>query len=181
MSGPNPTRSASALTIVLDPTRASRLSEPWQYDESFCRSNDPEWFCLRMMARSPPALYQPGLLDTLAAECVKATFFLVDAQMALGYPPRGCGVTYNEGQTFWPAQPESPPSTFANMSVDDAAKRFRGRLCVPCRTVPVTQGGFLRPSSAFPGFACGKDAWRISSPRQNHYATWIPRIFLCPE
>jgi peptidoglycan/xylan/chitin deacetylase (PgdA/CDA1 family) len=58
------------------------------------------------------------VLDTLAAECVKATFFLV-GRMALGYPQL-VRRQYNEGHS------QNHPFTFAKMSVAAAAKEIEG-------------------------------------------------------
>src|SRR5260370_19809037 len=68
-------------TIVLNPAEHPRLGT-LQYDESL-PLNDHEVVLTFDDGPLPP--YTSRVLDTLAAECVKATFFLV-WRMALGYP-----------------------------------------------------------------------------------------------
>jgi peptidoglycan-N-acetylglucosamine deacetylase len=104
-------------TIVLNPTEHPRLGT-LQYEESL-PLNDHEVVLTFDDGPLPP--YTSRVLDTLAAECVKATFFLV-GRMALGYP-QWVRREYNEGHTIG-GHSQNHPFTFAKMSVDDAAKEI---------------------------------------------------------
>jgi peptidoglycan/xylan/chitin deacetylase (PgdA/CDA1 family) len=104
-------------TIVLNPAEHPRLGT-LQYDESL-PLNDHEVVLSFDDGPLPP--YTSRVLDTLAAECVKATFFLV-GRMALGYP-QVVRREYNEGHTI-AGHSQNHPFTFAKMSVDDAAKEI---------------------------------------------------------
>jgi peptidoglycan/xylan/chitin deacetylase (PgdA/CDA1 family) len=67
----------------------------------------------------PP--YTNRILDTLASECVKATFFMV-GRMVRGYPAIARRV-YNEGHTV-ANHSQSHPFTFHKMSVDQASQEI---------------------------------------------------------
>jgi peptidoglycan-N-acetylglucosamine deacetylase len=104
-------------TIVLNPAQHPLLGT-LQYDESL-PLNDHEVVLTFDDGPLPP--YTSRVLDTLAAECVKATFFLV-GRMALGYP-QWVRREYNEGHTI-AGHSQNHPFTFAKMSVGDAAKEI---------------------------------------------------------
>jgi peptidoglycan/xylan/chitin deacetylase (PgdA/CDA1 family) len=104
-------------TIVLNPAEHPKLGT-LQYDESL-PLNDHEVVLTFDDGPLPP--YTSRVLDTLAAECVKATFFLV-GRMALGYP-QVVRREYNEGHTIG-GHSQNHPFTFAKMPVDDAAKEI---------------------------------------------------------
>jgi peptidoglycan/xylan/chitin deacetylase (PgdA/CDA1 family) len=106
-------------TIVLNPAEHPRLGT-LQYDQSL-PLNDHEVVLTFDDGPLPP--YTSRVLDTLASECVKATFFLV-GRMALGYP-QVVRREYNEGHTI-AGHSQNHPFTFAKMSVDDAAKEIEG-------------------------------------------------------
>jgi peptidoglycan/xylan/chitin deacetylase (PgdA/CDA1 family) len=103
-------------TIVLNPGHP--LLGTLQYEESL-PLNDHEVVLTFDDGPLPP--YTSRVLDTLAAECVKATFFLV-GRMALGYP-QWVRREYNEGHTI-AGHSQNHPFTFAKMSVDQAAKEI---------------------------------------------------------
>src|SRR6266851_1838647 len=69
----------------------------------------------------PP--YTTRILDTLASECVKATFFMV-GRMVRGYPSIVRRV-YNEGHTV-ANHSQNHPFTFHKMSVDQASQEIEG-------------------------------------------------------
>src|ERR1700689_2914392 len=77
----NPNALGTSRTIVLDPAEHPRLGT-LQYDESL-PLNDHE--VVLTFDDGPLQPYTNRVLDALAAECTKATFFLV-GRMALGYP-----------------------------------------------------------------------------------------------
>ena len=104
-------------TIVLNPAEHPRLGT-LQYDESL-PLNDHEVVLTFDDGPLPP--YTSRVLDTLASECVKATFFLV-GRMALGYP-QVVRREYNEGHTI-AGHSQNHPFTFAKMSVDEASKEI---------------------------------------------------------
>jgi peptidoglycan/xylan/chitin deacetylase (PgdA/CDA1 family) len=104
-------------TIVLNPAEHPRLGT-LQYDESL-PLNDHEVVLTFDDGPLPP--YTSRVLDALAAECVKATFFLV-GRMALGYP-QWVRREYNEGHTI-AGHSQNHPFTFAKMSVEEASKEI---------------------------------------------------------
>ena len=104
-------------TIVLDPAEHPLLGT-LQYNESL-PLNDHEVVLTFDDGPLPP--YTSRVLDTLADECVKATFFLV-GRMALGYPQL-VRREYNEGHTI-AGHSQNHPFTFAKMSVEAAAKEI---------------------------------------------------------
>jgi peptidoglycan-N-acetylglucosamine deacetylase len=113
----NPHALGTSRTIVLDPAEHPLLGT-LQYKESL-PLNDHEIVLTFDDGPLPP--YTTRVLDTLASECVKATFFLV-GRMALGYP-RIVEREYNEGHTI-AGHSQNHPFTFAKMSVGDAAKEI---------------------------------------------------------
>jgi peptidoglycan/xylan/chitin deacetylase (PgdA/CDA1 family) len=126
-------------TIVLNPAEHPRLGT-LQYDESL-PLNDHEVVLTFDDGPLPP--YTSRVLDTLAAECVKATFFLV-GRMALGYP-QWVRREYNEGHTI-AGHSQNHPFTFAKMPVEDAAKEIEDGFA-SLRTVlgdPKTISPFFR-------------------------------------
>src|SRR5215471_11737923 len=113
----NPNAMGTSRTIVLDPVEHPLLGT-LQYDESL-PLNDHEVVLTFDDGPLPP--YTSHVLDTLAAECIKATFFLV-GRMALGYPQL-VRREYNEGHTI-AGHSQNHPFTFAKMSVENAAKEI---------------------------------------------------------
>jgi peptidoglycan/xylan/chitin deacetylase (PgdA/CDA1 family) len=148
-------------TIVLDPTEHPRLGT-LQYDESL-PLNDHEVVLTFDDGPLPP--YTSRVLDTLAAECVKATFFLV-GRMALGYP-QWVRREYNEGHTI-AGHSQNHPFTFAKMSVDDAAKEIEDGFA-SLQTVlgdPKAVAPFFR----IPGLLRQDSVEEYLAA--HHYATW---------
>ena len=148
-------------TIVLNPAEHPRLGT-LQYDESL-PLNDHEVVLTFDDGPLPP--YTSRVLDTLAAECVKATFFLV-GRMALGYP-QWVRREYNEGHTI-AGHSQNHPFTFAKMSVDDAAKEIEDGFD-SLRTVlgdPKTIAPFFR----IPGLLRQEPVEEYL--QAHHYATW---------
>jgi len=106
-------------TIVVDP-REHPLVGSMQYNESL-PLKDHEVVLTFDDGPLPP--YTTRILETLAAECVKATFFMV-GRMAQGYPAIVRRV-YNEGHTI-ANHSQSHPFTFHKMSVEHAAREIEG-------------------------------------------------------
>jgi peptidoglycan-N-acetylglucosamine deacetylase len=104
-------------TIVLDSVAHPRLGT-LQYDESL-PLNDHEVVLTFDDGPLPP--YTNRVLDTLAAQCVKATFFLV-GRMAQGYP-QIVRREFEEGHTI-AGHSQNHPFSFARMSVDEAAQEI---------------------------------------------------------
>jgi peptidoglycan/xylan/chitin deacetylase (PgdA/CDA1 family) len=106
-------------TIVVDPSEHARLGA-MQYGESL-PLNDHEIVLTFDDGPLPP--YTSRILDTLASECVKATFFMV-GRMVHGYPAVVRRV-YNEGHTI-ANHSQTHPFTFHKMSVDQASAEIEG-------------------------------------------------------
>jgi peptidoglycan/xylan/chitin deacetylase (PgdA/CDA1 family) len=104
-------------TITVDPSEHPRVGS-MQYGESL-PLNDHEVVLTFDDGPLPP--YTNRILETLASECVKATFFMV-GRMVRGYPSLVRRV-YNEGHTI-ANHSQNHPFTFHKMSVDQAAKEI---------------------------------------------------------
>src|SRR6266567_7730360 len=104
-------------TIVLDPAEHPLLGT-LQYNESVAL-NDHEVVLTFDDGPVPP--YTTRVLDTLASECVKATFFMV-GRMVRGYPSIVRRV-YNEGHTI-ANHSQNHPFTFHKMTVEHASQEI---------------------------------------------------------
>jgi peptidoglycan/xylan/chitin deacetylase (PgdA/CDA1 family) len=102
-------------TIAIDPSEHPRVGS-LQYSESL-PLNDHEVVLTFDDGPLPP--YTNRILDTLASECVKATFFMV-GRMVQGYPSIVRRV-YNEGHTV-ANHSQTHPFTFSKMTADQAAR-----------------------------------------------------------
>src|SRR5215468_5246884 len=111
---PNPNALGTSRTIAIDPNEHQRLGS-FQYRETL-PLNDREVVITFDDGPLPP--FTPHILDTLAKECVKATFFMV-GRMARTYPQLVKRV-YAEGHTIG-NHSQSHPFSFARMTVDHAA------------------------------------------------------------
>src|SRR5437763_7302938 len=101
-------------TIAVDPSQHARIGS-MQYGESL-PLNDREVVLTFDDGPLPP--YTNRILETLASECVKATFFMV-GRMARGYPSLVRRI-YNEGHTI-ANHSQNHPFTFNKMTVDQAS------------------------------------------------------------
>lgn len=106
-------------TLVVDPNEHVRLGS-FQYNESL-PLRDGEVVLTFDDGPLPP--YTNRILDTLASECVKATFFMV-GRMVQGYPAMVRRV-YNEGHTI-ANHSQTHPFTFHKMSVEQASQEIEG-------------------------------------------------------
>jgi peptidoglycan/xylan/chitin deacetylase (PgdA/CDA1 family) len=104
-------------TIVVDPNEHPRVGS-MQYTESL-PLKDREVVLTFDDGPLPP--YTNRILDTLASECVKATFFMV-GRMVRGYPSVVRRI-YNEGHTV-ANHSQNHPFTFHKMTVDQAAQEI---------------------------------------------------------
>ena len=101
-------------TIVVDPTEHTKLGT-MQYSESL-PLRDKEVVLTFDDGPLPP--YTNRILDTLASECVKATFFMV-GRMVRGYPSIVRRI-YNEGHTV-ANHSQNHPFTFHKMTIEQAS------------------------------------------------------------
>src|SRR5260370_22886 len=106
-------------TIVVAPDEHLRVGS-FQYPESLPLM-DHEVVLTFDDGPLPP--YTNRILDTLASECVKATFFMV-GRMVQGYPAVVRRV-YNEGHTI-ANHSQTHPFTFHTMTVEHAAQEIEG-------------------------------------------------------
>ena len=112
----------------------------------------------------PP--YTTRILDMLAAECVKATFFMV-GRMARGYPSIVRRI-YNEGHTI-ANHSQNHPFTFHKMTVRARRPGDRGRLRVDRgRRSATRRGRAVLPRSPA---CCGRTRSSATWPRSG-YMTW---------
>ena len=135
-------------TIVVDPTEHTKLGS-MQYSESL-PLRDREVVLTFDDGPLPP--YTNRVLETLASECVKATFFMV-GRMARGYPSIVRRI-YNEGHTI-ANHSQNHPFTFHKMSVErasveieDGFESLRSALGDPKAVAPFFRiPGLLRQNS----------------------------------
>jgi peptidoglycan/xylan/chitin deacetylase (PgdA/CDA1 family) len=113
----NPAALGVSRTIVVDPTEHARLGG-LQYRESL-PLEDHEVVLTFDDGPLPP--YTTRILDILASQCVKATFFMV-GRMATAYPQLVRRI-HNEGHTV-ANHSQNHPFTFAKMNVDQAAREI---------------------------------------------------------
>src|SRR5262249_3370424 len=106
-------------TIAIDPSEHARVGS-MQYGETLPLA-DHEIVLTFDDGPLPP--YTNRVLDTLAAECVKATFFMV-GRMVRGYPAVVRRV-YNEGHTI-ANHSQNHPLTFNKMTLDQATQEIEG-------------------------------------------------------
>ena len=102
-------------TLAIDPNEHARVGS-MQYPESL-PLNDHE--VVLTFDDGPVPSYTSRILETLASECVKATFFMV-GRMARTYPSLVRRV-YNEGHTV-ANHSQNHPFTFNKMTVAQAAR-----------------------------------------------------------
>jgi peptidoglycan/xylan/chitin deacetylase (PgdA/CDA1 family) len=107
----------TSRTIVVDPTEHVRLGGH-QYRESL-PLRDREVVLTFDDGPLPP--YTTRILDLLASECVKATFFMV-GRMVRGYPSL-VRRAYNEGHTI-ANHSQNHPFTFHKMTVEHASQEI---------------------------------------------------------
>ena len=108
-----------ARTIVVDPREHARIGA-FQYNETL-PLNDKE--VVLTFDDGPLPRHTSSILETLASECTKATFFMV-GQMANAYPAMVRRV-HDEGHTI-ANHSQTHPFTFSRMSVEQAAAQIQG-------------------------------------------------------
>jgi len=108
-----------ARTIVVDPREHARIGA-MQYHETL-PLNDRE--VVLTFDDGPVPRHTGSVLETLASECTKATFFMV-GQMANAYPAMVRRV-HDEGHTI-ANHSQTHPFTFSRMSVPQAAAQIEG-------------------------------------------------------
>jgi peptidoglycan-N-acetylglucosamine deacetylase len=108
-----------ARTIVVDPREHARIGA-MQYNETL-PLNDRE--VVLTFDDGPVPRHTGSVLETLASECTKATFFMV-GQMANSYPAMVRRV-HEEGHTI-ANHSQTHPFTFSRMSVPQAAAQIEG-------------------------------------------------------
>jgi peptidoglycan-N-acetylglucosamine deacetylase len=108
-----------ARTIVVDPREHARIGA-MQYNETL-PLNDKE--VVLTFDDGPVPRHTGSVLETLASECTKATFFMV-GQMANAYPAMVRRVR-DEGHTI-ANHSQTHPFTFSRMSVPQAAAQIEG-------------------------------------------------------
>ena len=146
-------------TIVVDPTEHTRLGG-LQYRESL-PLRDKEVVLTFDDGPLPP--YTNRILETLASECVKATFFMV-GRMVRGYPSIVRRV-YNEGHTV-ANHSQNHPFTFAQDDGRPGLGRDRGRLRVAAHRAGRSQGD--RSVLPHPGLAAAELGRAISRRPRCH-------------
>jgi peptidoglycan-N-acetylglucosamine deacetylase len=114
---PNPNALGTSRTIAVDPNEHHRLGS-FQYRETL-PLNDRE--VVITFDDGPLSPTTSLILDTLAKECVKATFFMV-GRMARTYPQLVKRV-YAEGHTIG-NHSQNHPFSFARMTVDQASREI---------------------------------------------------------
>src|SRR5688572_14747005 len=138
----NPNAIGTSRTIVVDPSEHSLLGSV-QYQETL-PLQDKEVVLTFDDGPLPP--YSTRVLDILAQECVKATFFLV-GRMARSFP-NVVRRMHDEGHTL-ANHSQNHPFNFHTMSVADAAREIEDSFASIANAVgdPAKVAPFFR----FPG------------------------------
>ena len=152
----NPDGLGTSRVLVVDPTEHMRLGT-MQYSETLPLA-DREVVLTFDDGPLPP--YTTRILDILAAECVKATYFLV-GRMARNFPELVRRIYY-EGHTVG-THSQNHPLTFHVMSRRQGRARDRGRLRIHARGARRSRCGL--PVLPHPRPAARTAASRIISPR----------------
>jgi len=161
-------------TIVVDPSEHVRVGS-MQYGESL-PLNDHE--VVLTFDDGPLPAYTSRILETLASECVKATFFMV-GRMARAYPAMVRRV-HDEGHTV-ANHSQNHPFTFHKMSVDQASREIeegfaslREALGDPAAVAPFFRiPGLLRQNSVEQYLAAHGDmTWSVDFLADD----WIRRV-----
>ena len=148
-------------TLVVDPNEHSRVGS-MQYPETL-PLNDHE--VVLTFDDGPLPRYTNRVLETLASECVKATFFMV-GQMARAYPSMVRRV-YDEGHTVANHTQNHP---IRKMSASSGGARDRRGFCVVARGHRGPAGGvaFLSDTGSVApevGRAVPRGPWRYDLER----------------
>ena len=153
----NPGALGTSRTVVVDPTQHNLLGG-FQYRESL-PLKDKEVVITFDDGPLPP--YSSRILDILARECVKATFFMV-GKMATSFP-RLVRRTYEEGHTL-ANHSQSHPFNFHTMSVLDASREIDSGFASIAAAVgdPAKVAPFFR----FPGLLRQESVERYLASRQ---------------
>jgi peptidoglycan/xylan/chitin deacetylase (PgdA/CDA1 family) len=157
----NPGALGTSRTIVVDPTEHNLLGGV-QYRESL-PLNHKEVVLTFDDGPLPP--YSTRILDQLARECVKATFFMV-GRMARAYP-RIVRRAYEEGHTL-ANHSQSHPFNFHTMSIADAAREIDDGF--ESIAAAVGDPGKVAPFFRFPGLLRQESIERYLASRQ--VMTW---------
>ncbi len=113
----NPQALGTSRTLVVDPTKNTLLGS-FQYRETL-PLNDKEVVITFDDGPLPP--YTTRILDILARECVKATFFMV-GRMASTFP-KSVHRIYNDGHTL-ANHSQNHPTNFNALPADEAAREI---------------------------------------------------------
>jgi peptidoglycan/xylan/chitin deacetylase (PgdA/CDA1 family) len=153
----NPGALGTSRTIVVNPTEHNLLGG-FQYRESL-PLNHKEVVITFDDGPLPP--YSTRILDQLARECVKATFFMV-GRMARAYP-RIVQRVYEEGHTL-ANHSQSHPFNFHTMSIADAAREIDGGF----ESIAAAAGdpAKVAPFFRFPGLLRQESIERYLASRQ---------------
>ena len=114
----NPNAPGTSRVIVVEPAEHPRVGTS-QYPETLPLSDHEVVFTFD---DGPLPPYTTRILDTLASNCVKATFFVIGS-MAHSYPDQ-VRRTYGEGHTIG-THTENHPLNLASLSVDRAEREIQ--------------------------------------------------------
>ena len=162
----------TSRTLVVDPTEHPRIGT-MQYEETL-PLRDRE--VVLTFDDGPLPRYSNQVLDILAAECVKATFFLV-GRMAQQFPA-GVRRVYSEGHTV-AAHSESHPRRFDLMppekfqsEIDDGIASINAALGGPARLAPFFRIPGLRRAAGVETYLASKGimTWSADFPADD----WRP-------
>src|SRR5262249_49738057 len=143
----NPDALGTERTITVDPTEHPKIGT-MQYPESL-PLNDKE--VVLTFDDGPVPVYTNRILETLAAECVKATFFIVGKQ-AHAYPAEVRKV-FNEGHTI-ATHSQTHPIIFTKLSIAKAQQEIDTGIASVTAALGDPQA--LSPFFRFPGLGRSK-------------------------
>lgn len=139
----NPNALGTARTIVVDPVEHPRVGSA-QYRETLPLDNHEVVFTFD---DGPLPPYTTRILDTLAANCVKATFFII-GQMANSYPDH-VRRAYREGHTIG-THTENHPLNIASLPIERVEREVQDGIASVTRALGGTAPA---PFFRIPGLA----------------------------
>ena len=124
----HPDALGTSRVLALDPTEYVRIGR-MQYPDSLAL-NDKE--VVLTFDDGPLLPYSNQILDVLASQCVKATYFLI-GEMARAFPATVRRI-YEEGHTIG-THSEDHPTRFAVSTLDDAVAAFNPTKRINGKTI----------------------------------------------
>ncbi len=179
----NPTALGTSRTLVVDPAEHPRIGT-MQYPETLPLADHE---VVLTFDDGPLPKHTKPVLDLLAAECVKATFFII-GRMARDYPAalhevQQAGHTIGTHTQNHPLGMNRMPFDQAKTEIDDGIASTAAALGDPAQVAPFVRIPGLRSSAAIEDYLASKGlmAWSADFPADDWHkisAAQVARIAL---